>query len=304
MKTKYCHDTDYRDSKLDYAKAKYRHDVVYRVSKLKNLYDAYHKNVDARMVKCERSKRVYSSNMQFKKLVCKYSHVKFKSNMGFQTRVREYSKKKYLQNLAFKERVHEYSRKKYLQTKKEQKLIDSSIAHFCQEVSRGPEFVCSVCHRLLFRKQVKECKIECYEKKGEQIAALARRCITLRYVHVCDERCSGNSNVSSAECKLWICPTCHRKILYGQLPAESVANNMHLVDIPYQLKCLNSLEQHLVARNIPFLKLLCLPRGKQQGCHGPVVCVPVNASDICNILPRNEYDDMMVRIKLKRKLTL
>ncbi|XP_073723480.1 LOW QUALITY PROTEIN: uncharacterized protein [Misgurnus anguillicaudatus] len=121
--------------------------------------------------------------------------------------------------------------------------------------------------------------------------------------YVCAGACDNGTSNETAKCKLWICPTCHRKILYGQLPAESVANNMHLVDIPFQLKCLNSLEQHLVARNIPFLKLLCLPRGKQRGCHGPVVCVPVNASDICNILPRNECDDMMVRIKLKRKLT-
>ncbi len=51
------------------------------------------------------------------------------------------------------------------------------------------------------------------------------------------------------------------------------------------------------------MKLLCLPRGKQHGCHGPVVCVPVNTTDVSNILPRNECDDQMIRIKLKRKLT-
>ncbi len=75
---------------------------------------------------------------------------------------------------------------------------------------------------------------------------------------------------------------------------------MHLVDVPNQLKRLNSLEQHLIARNIPFMKLLCLPRGKQHGCHGPVVCIPVNTTDVSNILPQNECDDKMIRIKLKR----
>nr|XP_055075157.1 uncharacterized protein LOC129454640 [Misgurnus anguillicaudatus] len=245
----------------------------------------------------------YLRNLVFKAKVCEYSRKKYFKNLAFKAKVCEYSKHKYLTNLAFKAKVCEYSKKKYIQSKKEQRVIDSVISHFRQEISRGPEFVCCVCHRLLFRKQVQECKMECYEKKSKQVATLARRCITLRYVHVCDKSCFTNSNVSSAKCKLWICPTCHRKILYGQLPADSVANNMHLVDIPYQLKCLNSLEQHLVARNIPFLKLLCLPCGKQHGCHGPVVCVPVNTSDISNILPRNECDDMMIRIKLKRKLT-
>lgn len=33
------------------------------------------------------------------------------------------------------------------------------------------------------------------------------------------------------------------------------------------------------------------------------MCVPVNAADLTNILPRNECDDNMIRIKLKCKLT-
>ncbi|XP_073694460.1 uncharacterized protein [Garra rufa] len=251
--------------------------------------------------------------------VCKYSKKKYLQNMAFKARVCEYSKKKYRQNLAFKARVCKYSIRKYHEDvkfrkskiqkgcemyarKKEQKDIDVAINYFRQEVRNGPEFVCCVCHRLLFRKQVIECKTECYEDKGEKIAVLGKKCITTSYVHVCDEKCDQSSAYSSG-CKLWICLTCHRKILSGRLPEESVANNMQLVDIPNQLKCLNSLEQHLVARNIPFMKLLCLPRGKQHGCHGPVVCVPVNTTDVSNILPRNECDDKMIRLKLKRKLT-
>lgn len=83
------------------------------------------------------------------------------------------------------------------------------------------------------------------------------------------------------------------------MPEESTANKMHLVDIPKELNDLNSLEEHLIARNIPFMKLFCLPRGNQKGCHGPVVSVPVNIADVSNILPRNECDDHMIRIKLK-----
>ncbi|KAK0137033.1 hypothetical protein N1851_026783 [Merluccius polli] len=78
---------------------------------------------------------------------------------------------------------------------------------------------------------------------------------------------------------------------------------MHLSEIPAELKCLNSLEQHLIARHIPFMKLLCLPRGRQRACHGPCVSVPINNTDVTNILPRNECDDKMIRVKLKRKLT-
>ncbi|XP_073714001.1 uncharacterized protein [Misgurnus anguillicaudatus] len=192
----------------------------------------------------------------------------------------------------------------YAKQRETQKNIDATISQFQQEVSRGPECVCCVCHRLLFRKQVIECKFDCYEQKGQHIADLSKRCITLKYLHVCDTECEDNCNLSGhLACNLWICYTCHRKILRGQLPEESVANNMHLEDIPKELKCLNSLEQHLIALNIPFLKLLCLPRGGQRACHGPVVCIPVNTTNMTNILPRNECDDHMIKIKLKRKLT-
>ncbi|XP_052441444.1 uncharacterized protein LOC127981121 [Carassius gibelio] len=185
-----------------------------------------------------------------------------------------------------------------------QKDIDFTINQFHQEVSTGPEFVCSVCHRLLFRKQVIECKRDCYKIRGQQITDLAERCITEKYLHTCNNECENRCHLSGNEArKLWICYTCHRKILGGKLPEESAANNMHLVDIPKELKGLNSLEEHLIARNIPFMKLLCLPRGNQKGCHGPVVSVPVNIADVSNILPRNECDDHMIRIKLKRKLT-
>ncbi|KAI4899975.1 hypothetical protein NFI96_003455, partial [Prochilodus magdalenae] len=43
--------------------------------------------------------------------------------------------------------------------------------------------------------------------------------------------------------------------------------------------------------------------GGQNGVHGPVVCVPSNITDVTETLPRSENVDLMIRIKLKRKLT-
>ncbi|XP_072232324.1 uncharacterized protein [Leuresthes tenuis] len=188
--------------------------------------------------------------------------------------------------------------------RKKQQDIDFVICQFRQDVSRGPEYICSVCHRLLFRKQVIECKRSHYESKRPEVAALAKRCITLQYLHVCDTECEQECHLSDSPfSKLWVCHCCHKKMLKGILPEESVTNNMHLDEIPPELKCLNSLEEHLIARHIPFMKLLCLPRGRQRACHGPCVSVPVDNSSVTNILPRNECDDKMIRVKLKRKLT-
>lgn len=104
---------------------------------------------------------------------------------------------------------------------KNREVIDCAIAHFCQNVSRGPEYVCSVCHRLLFRKQVLECKPEYYDSKRADVASLAKRCITFQYLHVCDSECQKECCVAeSPSSKLWICHTCNRKILGGKLPEE------------------------------------------------------------------------------------
>lgn len=63
------------------------------------------------------------------------------------------------------------------------------------------------------------------------------------------------------------------------MPEESVANNLALDPIPSELDNLNSLEQHLIAKHIPFMKMLALPKGGQNGVHGPVTCVTSNVKE-------------------------
>jgi len=86
--------------------------------------------------------------------------------------------------------------------------------------------------------------------------------------------------------KLWICYTCHYKISSGQEPPESAGNNLTVCPIPAELACLNSLEQNLNALHISFIKMLALPKGGQNGVHGPVTCVPANVVETNDLLPR------------------
>lgn len=51
------------------------------------------------------------------------------------------------------------------------------------------------------------------------------------------------------------------------------------------------------------MKMLALPRGGQNGVHGPVTCVPSNVTETVNVLPRSENNDFIIQVKLKRKLT-
>nr|XP_034317094.1 uncharacterized protein LOC117686352 [Crassostrea gigas] len=92
-----------------------------------------------------------------------------------------------------------------------------------------------------------------------------------------------------------------RKILSGNIPAESAANKMALEDIPKEFEELNSLEKHLIAIHIPFMKIMALPHGGQQNIHGPVVCVPSDLKKVTS-LPMKPEEDLLLRVKLKRKL--
>ena len=163
-----------------------------------------------------------------------------------------------------------------------------------KEISNGPEFVCAVCLRLLFRKQVIKCKKNKYKNTD---------CISEKYLHNCDHNCRLQCTVcqSSRSC-LWICHTCDRKLLNDKMPAEACCNNLELDDVPEELACLNKLEEHLIALNVPFVKLMALPKGGQFGVHGPVVCVPSNVSETVKSLPRPQNVDQIIRVKLKRKL--
>ncbi|XP_061883615.1 uncharacterized protein LOC133634970 [Entelurus aequoreus] len=102
---------------------------------------------------------------------------------------------------------------------------------------------------------------------------------------------------------LWIYFSCHSKISKGQIPAECWNNNLAVHPIPPELGCLNSLEQHLIALRIPFMKAVALPKGGQNGVHGPVTCVPANIVQTTNVLPRSSMEGSLLQVKLKRKLT-
>ena len=182
----------------------------------------------------------------------------------------------------------------------ENRLINEAISVFRSNIKAGPTYVCTVCHKASFPNQVRTCTRSNYEKNPNVVS----QCLTGKYVHVCDEACRNEPcTVPDERRKEWICHTCHAHLKKGCMSTLAVANKLQLSEIPSELSDLNILERHLIAKCIPFAKIIPLPRGRQRLIRGNVVCVPSEVQETVNALPRLRSESQVMRVKLKRRLS-
>ena len=165
--------------------------------------------------------------------------------------------------------------------------IDDAVKNFKAECKKQPIYICTSCHRLLWRKGVHKFSMEKYDKIKNETKHLV---LHEKY------------RMHSIDGSTYICHTCHGALKLGRIPAQSKANRMTLDEIPDELKDLNTLELHIICKRILFMKLVKLPRGKQKGIRGAAVNVPADLGPACNLLPRLSADAHIVSLKLKRKL--
>ncbi|XP_065942676.1 uncharacterized protein [Magallana gigas] len=297
-------------SKLKY-KTDYEHrqDMKLRSSKKYELNEKHRENVKARSISRYRSDDIhrekvkrasvqrYHSDEKFREKVLCTSSLKYKTDESFRSQSKENSKKSYQSSPLFQKKKIEKSRQNRFNKKIKLENIEEVRHLFKRNTAQGPDFVCCSCHRLMFQNQVQMCNRDVYTK-SEKSAEVAGTCIKDTFWHQCKASCSKDCTKSS----LWICYTCHRKIINGEIPSEAAANNMYLEPVPEELSRLNSLEQHLISQHIPFMKVMALPKGGQKNIHGPVVCVPSNLKKTTT-LPLNNDENHLLRVKLKRKLS-
>ena len=92
------------------------------------------------------------------------------------------------------------------------------------------------------------------------------------------------------------------------MPSRAIADKLEDYEIPSELEKLNNLEKHLIAKRLPFIKIVNLTSGKissrfaQKGTKGPLHCVPSDVEDTVKILPRPVDQSLMIRLQLKRRL--
>ncbi len=159
-----------------------------------------------------------------------------------------------------------------------------------------PILACTVCHRARFKEQVRLCHRNKYPTSDQ-----VQKCFTGKYMHKCSAECNDSSTYHDKKKKEWICHTCHRHLLKGNMPPQADINKLWLDDMTKELKTLKSLEMHLVSIVQPFMKIVPLPRGAQKGVRGQMVCVPANLQRTADSLPWTLDTHNLIRVKLKRK---
>ncbi|XP_077976185.1 uncharacterized protein LOC120334975 [Styela clava] len=187
--------------------------------------------------------------------------------------------------------VRNVAQKKYGCSKRDMSA-KNSIEKFGKSIKCGPNCVCCICIRSFFRKSVIVYKRNKY-KCGN---------ISTKYKHKCNTFCTKPCGFVNAR-NIWICHTCSSKLKSGKVPVKAWDNNMLVEEVPPELARLNSIERYLISLHIPFMKISQLPKTRQYGIHGPVICVPSNVQKTVTVLPRVRVDDPMLTIKIKRKLS-
>ncbi|XP_026121819.1 uncharacterized protein LOC113104031 [Carassius auratus] len=338
-KRKFNQDPFVRNKKREYLVRRYHTDAVFQKKMKEYMARRYHTDAPLHKKKKEYIIRRYHTDDVFQRKMKNYMVRRYKMDDLFQKKMKDYMARRYAGDSKF--RSHHILRCTFqkkqkcltdpgfhilhklrcaLRIKRKYKpyirfsqntpisdatnqpvsnsLIQKAISAFRCQSLHGPTYICTVCHRTLFPNQVKMCNRTRYIK-NVHITAF---CLTGKYVHACDSACSVPCAVPDERRQEWICHTCDSHLKRGSMPSIAAANRLELPPIPAELLELNVLERQLIAKIVPFAKIVALPKGQQRSVYGAVVCVPSEVEKTVNCLPRPNSESQLLQVKLKRHI--
>ncbi|CAG2194872.1 unnamed protein product [Mytilus edulis] len=250
IKNRYKSNTQFRQEQKDYTKNKYKFNVQFRQSRKEYIRSKYKSNIPFRLAHKDYILNKYRTNIPFQQAQKYYNKMKYKINVLFQNATKKQEQKKYARDKDYQNRVKTLNLLKYRQNvlfrekckNRQRQLYRSELKYrekkillvqqrrtkdagnfatwFRQQVMDGPRYICSVCIKVKFKKQVLQLDKEKYVKKGKQSAELANRCISFEFKLECTVNCQ--IKCETINHKLWICYTCHRHLLQNKIPADAL----------------------------------------------------------------------------------
>ena len=99
----------------------------------------------------------------------------------------------------------------------------------------------------------------------------------------------------------YICNTYHSYLNKSHIPAQAICNKLQIFEAPAEIKNLNRLERILIERRILFKKVTIMPKAQFPKLKGAICSIPIDTSDITNVLPHGAHSSGLIMVKLKRK---
>ena len=91
--------------------------------------------------------------------------------------------------------------------------MEKCIADFQSKVKQGPEFVCTCCHRMMYKQTVVPYTRTKYTKASDELL---------------ERVFSAEHNYISSDGKQWVCKTCDGALKRGNIPLQAKANGLQL----------------------------------------------------------------------------
>ena len=173
------------------------------------------------------------------------------------------------------------------------------IGNFNEAVLFGPIFICSCCSRKLYENGVTKITPKFRKACDEKTPKFYSECIEK------DILVTITFNGKEDRTGHYICHTCRTSMRRGKMPSMAVQNGLQFKEID---ECCNltELENNLIAQNINFQYIFCLPNSRWAATKKAMISVPVTPEIVLNTisqLPRMPKDAGLIPVNLKRKLT-
>ena len=128
-------------------------------------------------------------------------------------------------------------------------ISNNEYPQFHDVICKGPTEVCDSCNKLF------------YEVKTTHVSD--------KWLHLISPLLPDNATMIST------CANCLKFLKLGKLPPCCALNNLKVPEMPHQLLNLNTIEERMLARVHPYMKLVVLPHG-QRAINGQVINFPSN----------------------------
>ena len=156
----------------------------------------------------------------------------------------------------------------------------SAAAKFWQAKQDQLRYICFVCHRLFFEKQVMPSSMtrRRFDRIQQPYAAMPSR--------------DGHE---------WVCHSCMKSVACGSIPMYAVQRGYQMNAVPEPLQGLTYLETRLVAANTPFMSI-STKRGFQKVMKGGIVNVPNDLTQVARRLPTETNAEATILVHFMRTM--